>query len=526
MICICDPIGIVVILIIIKVRYVRYAWILGVFVLSCCLILLHTYLRTDGLHLLFVVVDRLDRTKERREKERWRRTLHLPGGLLLGYVSTPSSLLYFISGEGEWRFPPAPTQKKEKKIRTDKTPLFILSPSQKSADLARVRDNQRRSRARRKEYLQELETKYWTCEQVGVGASAEIQAAARLVVNENKRLRALLMKYGISSREINGEGEETASSVVENLEAMLGKRRACGGGSGGTGGRADVVAAESCEKSLVAIRYGHSQMPDRGLRQLQMKGTIPSPQSSGNVLRENGGSSAGNTGVLQQQQQHSEAHQQQQHQQQQFATLRHTLPPQAPVPPQQNHTPMQSNTHTYATTSASASSSASTSSNPDHIYATTSTYSPGSSSSLYGGNNNNNNYPDYYYTQQHQNQQQNHQHNDFFAHNNLDIYSAAAAAVPIPQHQQHQQQNQHQQNQYQQQPNDTASCRDIADAIRCIRPSLTLQELDEEMGCHQLCDADGGGGGGGSSCGGGDGGNGDCKVPHYKAFELMDRLSN
>lgn len=355
-----------------------------------------------------------------------------------------------------------------------------------------------------------------------MGASAEIQAAARLVVNENKRLRALLMKYGISSREINGEGEETASSVVENLEAMLGKRRACGGG---TGGRADVVAAESCEKSLVAIRYGHSQMPDRGLRQLQMKGTIPSPQSSGNGLRENGGSLAGNTGVLQQQQQHGEAHQQQQHQQQEFAALRHPQPPQAPLPPQQNHTPMQSNTHTYATTSASASSSSS--SNPEQIYATTSTYSPGSSSSLYGGNNNNNNnYPDYCYTQQHQ--QQNHQHNDFFAHNNLDIYPAiAAAAVPVPQHQQQNQQNQHQQNQYQQQ-NTSASCRDIADAIRCIRPSLTLQELDEEMGCHQLCSgADSGGGGGGSSCGGGDGGGiGDCKVPHYKAFELMDRLSN
>lgn len=423
---------------------------------------------------------------------------------------------YFVSEEGEWRFPQLQLKRKKNQSKLTKTPFFILSPSQKSADLARVRDNQRRSRARRKEYLQELETKYWTCEQVGVGASAEIQAAARLVVNENKRLRALLMKYGISSREINGEGEETASSVVENLEAMLGKRRACGGG---TGGRADVVAAESCEKSLVAIRYGHSQMPDRGLRQLQMKGTIPSPQSSGNGLRENGGSLAGNTGVLQQQQQHGEAHQQQQHQQQEFAALRHPQPPQAPLPPQQNHTPMQSNTHTYATTSASASSSSS--SNPEQIYATTSTYSPGSSSSLYGGNNNNNNnYPDYCYTQQHHHQQQNHQHNDFFAHNNLDIYSAVAAAVPIPQHHRHQQQqNQHQQNQYQQQPNNTASCRDIADAIRCIRPSLTLQELDEEMGCHQLCDADGGGGGDG-------GGNGDCKVPHYKAFELMDRLSN
>lgn len=45
---ICDPIGIVVIVII--VITLLFAWILGVFVLSCCLILLHTYLQTDGLH--------------------------------------------------------------------------------------------------------------------------------------------------------------------------------------------------------------------------------------------------------------------------------------------------------------------------------------------------------------------------------------------------------------------------------------------------------------------------------------------
>lgn len=129
---ICDPIGVVVILIIIKVRYVRFAWILGVFVLSCCLILLHTYLRTDGLHLLFVVVvDRLDRKrkKKKKRKERWRRTLHLPGGLLLGYVSTPSpSLLHFISGEGERvAIPPnsnSNSKRKKNQSELTKTPFF------------------------------------------------------------------------------------------------------------------------------------------------------------------------------------------------------------------------------------------------------------------------------------------------------------------------------------------------------------------------------------------------------------------
>ncbi|KXL43590.1 hypothetical protein M433DRAFT_69513, partial [Acidomyces richmondensis BFW] len=71
-------------------------------------------------------------------------------------------------------------------------------PDQREANLARIRDNQRRSRARRKEYLQELESKYRQCEQLGVEASAEIQAAAKKVVEENRRLRALLKQQGFS----------------------------------------------------------------------------------------------------------------------------------------------------------------------------------------------------------------------------------------------------------------------------------------------------------------------------------------
>ncbi|MCJ1455915.1 hypothetical protein MMC28_006272 [Mycoblastus sanguinarius] len=54
---------------------------------------------------------------------------------------------------------------------------------------ARVRENQRRSRARRKEYLQELEAKIRKCETLGVQASMDIQIAARGVAEENTRLR-------------------------------------------------------------------------------------------------------------------------------------------------------------------------------------------------------------------------------------------------------------------------------------------------------------------------------------------------
>lgn len=76
------------------------------------------------------------------------------------------------------------------------------STSSKAANLARIRDNQRRSRARRKEYLQELEAKLRQCEQMGVEASAEIQGAARKVLEENRRLRAMLRTRGVPEAEI------------------------------------------------------------------------------------------------------------------------------------------------------------------------------------------------------------------------------------------------------------------------------------------------------------------------------------
>jgi len=106
---------------------------------------------------------------------------------------------------------------------------------QRNANLARIRDNQRRSRARRKEYLQELETKYRTCEQVGVEASAEIQAAARRVLDENKRLRELLRQQGLSDAEIDGMSVDRPENpqyptAANALESMMGQRRSCGSG--------------------------------------------------------------------------------------------------------------------------------------------------------------------------------------------------------------------------------------------------------------------------------------------------------
>src|ERR1700761_8447152 len=73
----------------------------------------------------------------------------------------------------------------------------------------RIRDNQRRSRQRKKEYLHELEKKVRQYEADGVKASAEMQAAARQVLEhmnqvreENQKLREFLNSYGVTDAEI------------------------------------------------------------------------------------------------------------------------------------------------------------------------------------------------------------------------------------------------------------------------------------------------------------------------------------
>ncbi|KAG9194491.1 hypothetical protein G6011_04526 [Alternaria panax] len=102
--------------------------------------------------------------------------------------------------------------------------------SQKAQNLARIRDNQRRSRARRKEYMHELETKLRSYEQIGVLASSEIQSAARRVLLENRKLRSLLHERGVSESEIVAALEGMSDRRYEHdtaasrLHAMLERR--------------------------------------------------------------------------------------------------------------------------------------------------------------------------------------------------------------------------------------------------------------------------------------------------------------
>jgi hypothetical protein len=82
----------------------------------------------------------------------------------------------------------------------------------------RIRDNQRRSRARRQEYLADLERRLKECHATCRDAELQRTALADLQV-ENARLRDLLKFAGVSSDMVEGYGRQTMSMPPNHIVA-------------------------------------------------------------------------------------------------------------------------------------------------------------------------------------------------------------------------------------------------------------------------------------------------------------------
>lgn len=157
-----------------------------------------------------------------------------------------------------------------------------------SANLARIRDNQRRSRARRKEYVQDLEARLRRVELQGVEAATEIQLAARRVADENRRLRALLNRHGVGDDVIEGYlvggggGEAAVGRAVERLEQLLVPRRPSCASLGvplKAGSREASVKSDLARYTGWAGVMGHSSCGGSPLAggSSQIGGPLPSP---------------------------------------------------------------------------------------------------------------------------------------------------------------------------------------------------------------------------------------------------------
>ncbi|WVN89666.1 uncharacterized protein L203_104896 [Cryptococcus depauperatus CBS 7841] len=93
----------------------------------------------------------------------------------------------------------------------------------KSADSnMQNRESQRRSRARRKELVEDLSRQLAEYKRQGVAASVAMQTAARAVSVENQRLRALLALHGVSQGEIDlyVASPQPAASYMPNTDPI------------------------------------------------------------------------------------------------------------------------------------------------------------------------------------------------------------------------------------------------------------------------------------------------------------------
>ena len=132
----------------------------------------------------------------------------------------------------------------------------MISDSNPVPPAARIRENQRRSRARRKEYLQYLEQKLRKCEQAGVKASVDIQLAARKVVEENQKLREENGRLRQEREILKGENERIKAILHGNqqnrAEASIGEEYRAEVPSGTGDGEPDAPSQlqESTDRSL------------------------------------------------------------------------------------------------------------------------------------------------------------------------------------------------------------------------------------------------------------------------------------
>ncbi|KAG4436786.1 hypothetical protein IFR05_007720 [Cadophora sp. M221] len=91
-----------------------------------------------------------------------------------------------------------------------------------TANLIRVRNNQRRSRARRRDYVAELERKVQECEVNGVpNRSIVPEETLRRLQEENKRLRELLQQAGVEQSVVDHHINGHEGNAVQNTTGIV-----------------------------------------------------------------------------------------------------------------------------------------------------------------------------------------------------------------------------------------------------------------------------------------------------------------
>ncbi|KAI2629406.1 hypothetical protein GGS21DRAFT_223147 [Xylaria nigripes] len=168
-----------------------------------------------------------------------------------------------------------------------------------AADQAQNRQNQQRSRARRKAYVAELEARVRGFEEEGVRATVEMQRAAREVAWVNARLMELLAAKGVARGEVDaflrraGEGvgwglRETPSSCGAALEALLAgaeaDERRCRVDDGRDFDVGAGAAGHMVNEPFIRVCDGVSEMPRQRLVAEGSSALVTSCQDAASII--------------------------------------------------------------------------------------------------------------------------------------------------------------------------------------------------------------------------------------------------
>lgn len=133
---------------------------------------------------------------------------------------------------------------------------------QKLDRLARIRENQRRSRARKQEYIRELEQKLATCKSQAHQRDVEHRLAVQRLENENRKLKDLLLGgFGIGAGDLEGYlrmGDDPAMDQKVAIPALRQGSGIMGRGGGGVGEVEE--GSNSRSSSCLPVSYSRSSM--------------------------------------------------------------------------------------------------------------------------------------------------------------------------------------------------------------------------------------------------------------------------
>lgn len=104
----------------------------------------------------------------------------------------------------------------------------VSNKSNQEQQRARLRNNQRNSRARKQAYLEELEKKWAQCVRTGAEATVEMQTAARKVQTDNEVLKTMLLELGVLKEQIDARLKAAGSEgFSENLSSRILSPKPC-----------------------------------------------------------------------------------------------------------------------------------------------------------------------------------------------------------------------------------------------------------------------------------------------------------